>query len=184
MADKKKGKPVAGGGRLKTPVPLRVPAIVTPGIKPPLAPLVPRLPIGPIAPLVPRPGIKPIGPAVPRPGIKPIGPIGPIAPIVPRPGIKPIGPAVPRPGIKPIFPIRPIFPIPGIKPIHPIPPRPRPGKPPKGKGRPYYYGDYATDEIVQLNIRKYCAVELLNALIIALGIVPPPKKKKGKGKGK
>jgi hypothetical protein len=35
---------------------------------------------------------------------------------------------------------------------------------------------------VQINLRKYCAVELLNALIIALGIVPPPGKK-GKGKG-
>jgi hypothetical protein len=34
---------------------------------------------------------------------------------------------------------------------------------------------------VQLNLKKYCAVELLNALIIALGIVPSGKKGKGKG---
>jgi hypothetical protein len=34
-------------------------------------------------------------------------------------------------------------------------------------------------------LRKYVAVELLNQLIIALGIVLPGKKgKKGKGKGK
>jgi hypothetical protein len=38
--------------------------------------------------------------------------------------------------------------------------------------------------VIQIILRKYCAVELLNALIIALGIVPPgKKKKKGKGKG-
>lgn len=37
--------------------------------------------------------------------------------------------------------------------------------------------------MIQIILRKYCAVELLNALIIALGIVPPGKKKKGKGKG-
>jgi hypothetical protein len=36
--------------------------------------------------------------------------------------------------------------------------------------------------VIQIILRKYCAVELLNALIIALGIVPPGKKK-GKGKG-
>ena len=35
--------------------------------------------------------------------------------------------------------------------------------------------------MIQIILRKYCAVELLNALIIALGIVPPGKKKKGKG---
>jgi hypothetical protein len=39
---------------------------------------------------------------------------------------------------------------------------------------------YSPGEIVQINLPKYCAVELLNALIIALGIVPPGKKKKGK----
>src|SRR5436190_1984819 len=131
MADKKKGKTLgAGGGRLKTPVPLRVPAIA-PGI----APVAPRLPLAPIAPVAPK---------APAPGTKP--PIAPLLPLIPRP---------PQPG----------------------------GKPPYkgGKGRPYYYADYATDELVQINIRKYCAVELLNALIVALGIVPPPKKKKGKG---
>jgi len=38
--------------------------------------------------------------------------------------------------------------------------------------------------VIQIILRKYCAVELLNALIISLGIVPPDKKKKkGKGKG-
>jgi hypothetical protein len=38
--------------------------------------------------------------------------------------------------------------------------------------------------VIQIILKKYTAVELLNALIIALGIVPPGKKKKGKGKGK
>jgi len=37
--------------------------------------------------------------------------------------------------------------------------------------------------VIQIILKKYTAVELLNALIIALGIVPPGKKKKGKGKG-
>ena len=54
------------------------------------------------------------------------------------------------------------------------PPGPKPPGPPP----------YPDGEMVQLNLRKYCAVELLNALIIALGIVPPGKKKKKKGKGK
>jgi hypothetical protein len=57
--------------------------------------------------------------------------------------------------------------IPGI-PLFPI----APGKPPAPK--------YPAGEIVQINLSKYCAIELLNALIIALGIVPPGKKKKGK----
>jgi len=59
----------------------------------------------------------------------------------------------------------PIVPVVPLVPIHP-------GiKPPK----------YPAGEIVQINLSKYCAVELLNALIIALGIVPPGKKgKKGK----
>jgi hypothetical protein len=39
--------------------------------------------------------------------------------------------------------------------------------------------------VIQIILKKYTAVELLNALIIALGIIPPgKKKKKGKGKGK
>jgi len=38
--------------------------------------------------------------------------------------------------------------------------------------------------VIQIILKKYTAIELLNALIIALGIVPPGKKKKGKGKGK
>jgi hypothetical protein len=108
----------------------------------------------------------PVAPLVPIPGIKPGIPLRPIAPKFPL---------VPIPGIKPGIPLRP------IAPITPRPPRPGVKPPYTGKGRPYYYADYATDELVQINIRKYCAVELLNALIIALGIVPPPKKKKGKG---
>jgi hypothetical protein len=36
---------------------------------------------------------------------------------------------------------------------------------------------------VQIELSKYCAVELLRALIFALGGVPGGKKKKGKGKG-
>jgi hypothetical protein len=38
--------------------------------------------------------------------------------------------------------------------------------------------------VIQIILKKYTAVELLNALIIALGIIPPGKKKKKKGKGK
>jgi len=38
--------------------------------------------------------------------------------------------------------------------------------------------------VIQIILKKYTAIELLNALIIALGIVPPGKKKKKKGKGK
>ena len=81
------------------------------------------------------------------------------------PGITPV------PAGKPRVPGRP--PAPTGKP-------PAPGKPPGGP-KPYYYGDYGSDEVVSLILKKYCAVELLNALIIALGIVPPPGKGKGKG---
>jgi len=58
--------------------------------------------------------------------------------------------------------------------IVPFVPKISPGiKPPAPK--------YPSGEIVQINLSKYCAVELLNALIVALGIVPPGKKgKKGK----
>ena len=106
----------------------------------------------------PAPGTKPPAPKPPAPGIKPP------APKPPAPGIKPPAPGIkpPSPGIKP--------PSPGIKP-------PSPGIKPPAPGGPIY-----DNEIVQISIRKYCAVELLNALIIALGIVPPLGKK-GKGKG-
>ena len=74
--------------------------------------------------------------------------------------------------------------------------KPRGGKPWGGKpwggkpggGKPWgaypYPGDYGSDEVVAIVLKKYCAVELLNALIIALGVVPPGGKSKGKGKGK
>jgi hypothetical protein len=50
------------------------------------------------------------------------------------------------------------------------------GKPPYGQ--PYGY-DYDSGEVLGVVLKKYVAVELLNALIIALGVVPS-----GKGKGK
>ena len=42
-----------------------------------------------------------------------------------------------------------------------------------------YDGDYGSDEVVAIIIKKYNAVELLNALIIALGIVRLPVRKRG-----
>lgn len=56
------------------------------------------------------------------------------------------------------------------------------GRPP-GSRAYYYYGEYASDEEVQIKLKKYCAVELLNAMIINLGMVPPPGKKAGKDGG-
>ncbi|MGH8543257.1 MAG: hypothetical protein ACREX3_06420 [Gammaproteobacteria bacterium] len=47
------------------------------------------------------------------------------------------------------------------------------GKPPGGQ--------YGKQEVVAIILKRYTAVDLLNALIIALGIVPIGKKK-GKGK--
>ncbi len=97
---------------------------------------------------------------------------------------------IPGGGLKPSV-------VPGIKAV-PIgkPPAPKPPthhdpKPPAPKATPgikppapnYYYSDYGSDETVKVNLKKYCAVELLNALIVALGIVPPPGKKGKGGKG-
>lgn len=47
----------------------------------------------------------------------------------------------------------------------------------KGKGK-WAYGD---QDVIKILIKRYTAVDLLNALIIALGVVVNPK---GKGKGK
>ena len=120
----------------------------------------------PAVPLKTVPGLA--VPAVRVPGIKPVpGIVVPkITPgIVPKvsPGIKPV-PGLVIPGLVPK--ISPVIVSPGFV------PRITPGvKPPK----------YPKGEIVQINLSKYCAVELLNALVIALGIVPPGKKtKKGK----
>ena len=90
------------------------------------------------------------------------------------------------PGITPVLTGKPG--VPGRPPAPtgkpPAPGRPpAPGKPP-GDPKPYsYYGDYGSDEVISVILKKYAAVELLNALIIALGIVPPPGKGKGKGGG-
>jgi hypothetical protein len=46
-----------------------------------------------------------------------------------------------------------------------------------------YHGNYASNELISPAVTKHCAVELLNALIINLGILPPGKKGKGKGIG-
>lgn len=58
------------------------------------------------------------------------------------------------------------------------------GKGKKGKGK-WAYGD---QDVIKILIKRYTAVDLLNALIIALGVVINPKGKgkgkKGKGKGK
>jgi hypothetical protein len=157
-----KNEPLAAGV-VKPPVPFRpVPGITpVPGIKPPAPGIKPPAP-NPPAPR-PTPGVKPPAPR-PTPGIKPPAPR-------PTPGIKPPAPR-PTPGIKPPAP----RPTPGIKPPAP---RPTPGIKPPAPGKHYPYDD---GEIVQINLGKYCAMQLLNALIIALGIVPPPGKK-GKGKG-
>ncbi|MGI9168042.1 MAG: hypothetical protein ACR2G5_16965 [Pyrinomonadaceae bacterium] len=89
------------------------------------------------------------------------------------------------PGITPVPTGKPR--VPGRPPVPGKPPAPR-GKPPAPMGKPHgpmpyypYYGDYRSDEVVGVILKKYCAVELLNALIIALGIVPPAGKGKGKG---
>lgn len=59
------------------------------------------------------------------------------------------------------------------------------GKPGKGKGKNgkggYYHGK---QDIVTIQLTRYCAEELANALIIALNIGTGGKKKKGKGKKK
>jgi len=59
------------------------------------------------------------------------------------------------------------------------------GKPGKGKGKNgkggYYYGK---QDKVTIELTRYCAEELANALIIALNIGTDGKKKKGKGKKK
>jgi TIR domain len=47
-----------------------------------------------------------------------------------------------------------------------------------------YYGQYASQEAVAVHLKKHTTVELLNALTIGLGVVPPGMKKGGKsGKG-
>lgn len=117
-------------------------------------------------PPVPLKTVPGIVPAIRVPGVKPVPGIVPAVPFR-VPGIVPsIVPKI-TPGIKP--------PAPGIVPLH-VPVFPLhlpPGtKPPAPK--------YPAGEIVQINLSKYCAVELLNALIVALGIVPSGKKKKGK----
>lgn len=60
----------------------------------------------------------------------------------------------------------------------------RGGKPGKGKGKNdkggYYYGK---KDIINIQLTRYCAEELANALIIALNIGTDGKKK-GKGKKK
>jgi signal-induced proliferation-associated 1 like protein 3 len=117
-------------------------------------------------PILTVPGIVP---AIRVPGIKPVP--GIVVPsVVPKitPGIKPV-PGIIVPSIVPR--ITPAIIAPGIVPFVP---KISPGiKPPAPK--------YPSGEIVQINLSKYCAVELLNALIVALGIVPPGKKgKKGK----
>src|SRR2546426_796724 len=94
---------------------------------------------------------KKVKPVVVVPGITPAPIRKPPVPKPPTPGSKPPARRPPTPGIKP--------PAPGY----------------------YYYNDYGSDEVIQIILKKYCAVELLNALIIALGIVPPGKKGKGKG---
>ena len=59
-------------------------------------------------------------------------------------------------------------------------PRPKPdgGKGKNGKGG-YYYGK---QDIITIQLSRYCAEELANALIIALNIGTDGKKKKGKKK--
>jgi hypothetical protein len=69
--------------------------------------------------------------------------------------------------VVPRVPLVPLVPL--HVPLVPFVPRTKPPAP-----------TYTPGEIVQINLPKYCAVELLNALIVALGIVPPGKKKKGK----
>lgn len=58
------------------------------------------------------------------------------------------------------------------------------GKGKKGKGK-WAYGD---QDVIRILIKRYTAIDLLNALIFALGVVVNPKTKgkgkKGKGKGK
>src|SRR5712664_1173322 len=106
-------------------------------------------------PVVVVPGIRPV-PFGKAPGPKPP------APKPPTPGIKPPAPKPPTPGIKPPAPKPP---TPGIKPPAPRPPTP--GIKPPAPGY-YYYNDYGSDEVIQIILKKYCAVELLNALIVAL----------------
>jgi hypothetical protein len=56
--------------------------------------------------------------------------------------------------------------------------------PPKyGGGRPSGGGKYSPQDTVAIILKRETAVDLLNALIIALGVVPSPWKK-GKGKKK
>ena len=56
--------------------------------------------------------------------------------------------------------------------------------PPKyGGGRPSGGGKYSPQDTVAIILKRATAVDLLNALIIALGVVPSPYKK-GKGKKK
>jgi hypothetical protein len=97
--------------------------------------------------------------------------------IIPGGGLKPSV----VPGIKAVPVGKPPAPKP---PTHhdPKPPAPRPTPGIKPPAPNYYYSDYASDETVKVNLRKYCAVELLNALIFSPATVPPLGKK-GKGKG-
>lgn len=45
------------------------------------------------------------------------------------------------------------------------------------------YANYAADELVNINLKKSCAVELLSAMVINLGMAAPGKKAEGKGGG-
>jgi hypothetical protein len=119
-------------------------------------------------PAIRVPGVKPAPGIVPLnvPAVEPL--YVPLVPLVPKPvpSTKP-----PAPGVVPRVPLVPLVPL--HVPLVPFVPLHVPGiKPPAPQ--------YAPGEIVQINLPKYCAVELLNALIVALGIVPPGKKKKGK----
>jgi hypothetical protein len=54
----------------------------------------------------------------------------------------------------------------------------------KGKGKGGGGGYTGLQDVVPVILKRQTAIDLLNALIIALGVVPQPKKKKGKGKKK